>query len=212
MAKRGELPKRLAKCPDPMCTACIYGQMTRKAWRTKAEPVTIDKQRKITQPGECVSIDQMASPVPGFIAQIKGIPQKARYNSSTIFTDHYSDATFVHLQKSTSAQETLEAKHAFQRWANSHHVQIRHYHADNRRFAETVFMADVAKQGQMISFCGVNAHFQNGKAERRIRLLQDLARSQLLHAMQRWPIAITTNLWPYAIVNVCDCLNDTSSK
>jgi hypothetical protein len=45
-------------------------------------------------------------------------------------------------------------------------------------------MADVARKGQTISFCGVNAHFQNGKAERRIRLLQDLARSQPLHAMQ----------------------------
>jgi hypothetical protein len=87
--------------------------MTRRAWRMKAEPVTINKQRIITQPGEFVSIDQMESPVPEFIAQIKGIPQKAQYNSATIFTDHYSDAMFVRLQRSTNAQETLEAKHNF---------------------------------------------------------------------------------------------------
>jgi hypothetical protein len=67
---------------------------------------------------------------------------------------------------------TLEAKKAL--------------HVDNGRFAETVFMADIARRGQMISFCEVNAHFQNGKAEQRIRLLQDLARSQLLHAMHGW--------------------------
>jgi hypothetical protein len=114
------------------------------------------------------------------------------------------------LQKSTNTTETLEAKQAFEQWADLHNVRIKHYHADNGRFAETVF--DVAKKGQTISFSGVNAHFQNGKAERRIRLLQDLARSQLLHAMQRWPIAVTTNLWPYAIVNVCNYLNDTFSK
>jgi hypothetical protein len=30
--------------------------------------------------------------------------------------------------------------------------------------------------------------------------------------MHRWPIAIATNLWPYAIMNVCNCLNDTSCK
>jgi hypothetical protein len=77
----------------------------------------------------------------------------------------------------------MEAKQACERWCNSHNLLVKHYHADNGRFAETVFMADVARQGQTISFCGVNAHFQNGKAERRIRLLQELAWSQLLHAM-----------------------------
>jgi hypothetical protein len=150
-----------------------------------------------------VSIDQLESPVLGFIAQIKGSPQKARYNSATIFIYHYSDATYVHLQKSTNAQETLEGKHAFACWASSHNVKVKHYHADNGRFAETVFMSEVARKGQTICFCGVNAHFQNGKPERRIRVLQDLARSQLLHAMHCWPIVIMTNLWPYAISNVC---------
>jgi hypothetical protein len=108
------------------------------------------------------------------------------------------------MQKSSSAAETLEAKHAFELWSNSNGVRIRHYHADNGRYAENVFMADVARKGQTISFCGVNANFQNGKAERRIRLLQDLARSQLLHAMHQWLLAITTNLWPYAVLNVCN--------
>jgi hypothetical protein len=213
MAKRGELPKKLANCADPLCTtSCIYGQMTRRPWRTRAEPPNIAQQRKVTQPGDCVSIDQMESPVSGLVAQMKGIPMKARYNSATVFFDHFSDVTFVHMQKSTNSAETIEAKHAFERWCTSNGVCVKHYHADNGRFAETVFMADVARRGQTISFCGVNAHFQNGKAERRIRLLQDLARSQLLHAMHRWPLAITTNLWPYAILNVCSTLNDTSSK
>jgi hypothetical protein len=202
----------LVKCPDPICSSCMYGQMTRRSWRTRADPLTIAHQRTITQPGQCVSIVQMQSPVPGLIAQLKGVPVNARYNSATVFTDHYSDVTYVHLEKSTNAQETLEAKQAFERWANQHSVKINHYHANNGRFAETVFMADVARRGQTISFCGVNAHFQNGKAERRIRLLQDMARSQLLHAMHRWPVAITTNLWPYAVTNICNCLNDCPTK
>jgi GAG-pre-integrase domain len=88
-AKRGELPKKLANCPDPLCTSCIYGQMTQRAWRTRGDPANIGQQRSITQPGDCVSIDQLESPVLGFIAQIKGTPQKARYNSWTIFIDHY---------------------------------------------------------------------------------------------------------------------------
>jgi hypothetical protein len=30
--------------------------------------------------------------------------------------------------------------------------------------------------------------------------------------MNKWPIVITTSLWPYTIMNVCNSLNDTSSK
>jgi hypothetical protein len=56
----------------------------------------------------------MESPVPGIVIQMKGIPTKARYNSATVFIYHFSDVTFVLLQKSTNAQETLDAKHAFE--------------------------------------------------------------------------------------------------
>jgi hypothetical protein len=47
----------------------------------------------------------------------------------------------------------------------------------------------------------VNTHFQNGIAEKRIRDLQEPARKQLLHAKARWPAAVTTNMWPYALRN-----------
>ena len=58
-------------------------------------------------------------------------------------------------------------------------------------------------------FCGVNAHFQNGIAEKRIRDLQEAARSQLLHAKHRWPSAVDTCLWPYAIRYANDVHNST---
>jgi hypothetical protein len=212
MSKNGDLPKKLANYPDPMCTSCIYGRTTKRPWRTRAEPPSVGRQRTINKTGGCVSIDQMESPVPGFVAHIKGTPTTNRYNSATIFIVHFSDVTYVHLQMYTNAKETLEAKQAFERWCDANNVHVKHYHADNGRFAETVFMADVAKKGPTISFCGVNSHFQNGNAEQRIRLLQELARKQLLHAMNKWPVAITTNFWPYAIMNVCNSLNDTSSK
>ena len=73
-------------------------------------------------------------------------------------------------------------------------------------------MQHIATQGQSISFCGVNAHFQNGKAERRIRTIQELGRTQLIHAQHKWPAAITTNLWPYALKNVTDILNDSITR
>jgi hypothetical protein len=87
-------------------------------------------------------------------------------------------------------------------------VTIRHYHADNGIFAAKEFISALeADGGQTISYCGVNAHHQNGHAEKKIRDLQDLARTMILHAQQRWPSAITANLWPYAIRMANDVSN-----
>jgi hypothetical protein len=78
-------------------------------------------------------------------------------------------------------------------------VRIKHYHADNGRFADNGFMNAVKKQQQTISFCGVNVHFQNGIAEKIILDLQEQAHTMLLHAKSRWPKVISIHLWPYAL-------------
>jgi hypothetical protein len=51
----------------------------------------------------------------------------------------------------------------------------------------------------------LTAHHQNGRVEKSIRDIQDLARSSILHAKQLWPDAIEVSLWPYAIRK---CAND----
>jgi hypothetical protein len=78
-------------------------------------------------------------------------------------------------------------------------VMIQHYHADNGRFANSGFANAVKKQQQNISFCGVNAHFQNGIAEKRIRDLQEQSLTMLLHAKSRWPKVVSIHFWPYAL-------------
>jgi hypothetical protein len=60
-------------------------------------------------------------------------------------------------------------------------------------------MNAVKQKQQTISFCGVNAHFQNGIAEKRIRDLQEHARTMMLHAKSRWPKGVSIHLWPYAL-------------
>jgi hypothetical protein len=117
--------------------------------------------------------------------------------------------SYVHLQKSTNANETVEAKVAFERFANASGVKILHYHADNGVFADNKFKAHVASQNQTLTFCGVNAHFQNRLAKRRIRKLTKHARTMLIHEQKRWPSTITANLWPYALRQANDLLNGT---
>jgi hypothetical protein len=121
------------------------------------------------------------------------------YTAATVFVDQFSRLSFVYLQYSTTGEETVKAKRAFEAFAGSHGVTIRHYHADNGRFADNLFRQDCEKQYQTQSFCGVNAHWQNGIAERHIRAHQETARTMLMHAKRRWPKAVETYLWPYAL-------------
>jgi hypothetical protein len=208
LANLGLLPKLLATCRFPLCTSCLFGKATRRPWRGKTDTKQAPS-KVITEPGQCVSVDQLESTTPGLIAQLKGIPTTKRYKAATVFVDHYSRLSYVHLQKTTSASETIEAKESFERFARAHGVTVTHYHADNGRFADNKFREAVAMKHQTLSFCGVNAHFQNGVAERRIRELQDLARTMLIHANRRWPQAIDAHLWPYAIRMANDAFNST---
>ena len=105
--------------------------------------------------------------------------------------------------QSLTSEETYAAKRAFERFAKQHGVIIQHYHADNGRFADNMFINACEQQKQQLTFCGVNAHFQNGIAERSIRDLTESARKQLLHAHQCWPAAVHLPLWPYALRSAC---------
>ena len=198
LASQGLIPKKLGKCEKPTCPSCLYGKQTKRPWRTKASPMSIGG-RKPSKPGECVSVDQMISKTPSLMAQVKGWLTKKRYTAATVFADHASGLSYVHVTESTTAEETLEAKAAFEAYAADMGVTIKHYHADNGRFAENAFMEHVKASGQSITFCGVGAHHQNGVAERRIRDLTEHSRTMLLHASHRWPKSINVHLWPYAL-------------
>ena len=58
----------------------------------------------------------------------------------------------MHIQTSTTAIETVEAKDAFERYAAFRGVYIHHYHAANGRFTGDLFRQAVAQKGQTLSF------------------------------------------------------------
>ena len=216
LAENGEIPKRLAKIQIPRCAGCLFGKMTKVPWRTKSKDN--NKVYTATYPGECVSVDQLQSTQPGFIAQLKGKLTTQKYNSATIFVDHFSRLRFMYLMTSMSSAQTIQSKEAFERYANEHGVKIKHYHCDNGRFADNAFKQHCDASNQTISYCGVNAHFQNGIAERAIRDITDITRTTILHAKARWPAAIHLSLWPYAMrtaihtYNTAPVLSDNTSR
>jgi hypothetical protein len=105
----------------------------------------------------------------------------------------------------------VEGKQAFESVARRMGIKIENYHADNGIFKAHEWVTACKNEGQGLSFAGVNAHHQNGMAERRIRDLQDLARTMLIHASKRWPDSVTANLWPYAMRMAQEAINNTPS-
>ena len=188
----------------------MFSKIARKPWRNKPRTQSPRKTSEL-QPGQVISVDQMVSPTVGFIAQMTGILTKQRYKYATIYVDQATRYGYVYLQKTASAEETIKGKFAFEQHAKSMGITIKGYHADNGIFRANAWMNSCNQQDQSMTFAGVNAHHQNGIAERRIRELQDMARTMLIHAKNRWSQCITANLWPYAVRAASNALNNAPS-
>ena len=78
-------------------------------------------------------------------------------------------------------QDTLQAKKAVERYCEPHGVKVMHYHADNGRFVDHAFIEDIKLQNQKVTYCSINAHFQNRVAEKHIWDLHDLTCTAMLH-------------------------------
>lgn len=213
MAKLGLLPQRFLKLRNdlPPCIDCLFGQSHRKPWRTKGSSSTtsgILQHKSISTPGQTVGTDQIVSAQPGLVPQWKGKLTRSRIWGATIFVDYATKWVKVHLMTEATGAETLAAKKSFEHASSIRGVHIRHYHADNGRFAESEFTNDCKEKIQKLTFCGVGAHHQNGVAENMIKQLTLTARTILLHAQRMWPEYITSMMWPLALLSAADRLNN----
>ena len=210
MAKQGMLPKKILKANVPVCPACQYGKMHRKLWRTKGNHSK--PSRMATEPDQIVSVDQLESPTPGFIAQLKGTLTKQRYKYATVFMDQYSRLSYVYLQQMITSNGTVQAKIAFERYSQERGVHIRQYYADNERFADKDFIDNCQLNNQRLTYCGVNTHFQNGIAKKRIQDLQEAMRTSLLSTLHEWPCMLSIHLWPYAMRTANEIMISTATR
>jgi hypothetical protein len=145
----------------------------------------------------------------GFYGQPKRQLTKTSYKNATIFVVLYSHLQFVYLMISNlTSSKKLDAKCAFECFATKNSVKIMHYNCNNGCFANSVFVCACEESRQTPTFCGVNAHFQNGIADRAIRDLWEISQKQLLHARQCWPQAVSLALWPYALQQYTAHLNN----
>ena len=204
LVKLGFLPSKFRKLKNkaPPCVSCLLGQAHRKPWRfkrTKDGGLSSLRGKDISQPGETIGCDQLISAQPGLVPQSKGLLTRARIWAATIYIDYVTGYVHVGLMQDQSGDSTLQSKHDFEHLCATRDVKVKHYHADNGRFAERSFTDDVKKSLQRITFCGVGAHHQNGITENTIKQLTLISRTLLVHAQGLWPEYITTILWPYAL-------------
>ena len=94
----------------------------------------------------------MECTAPGFIVQLKGRLTTLCYKYATVFVDHHSRLGFVYLQRTANRVETLKAKRAFEAYCADHNVRVQHYHADNGRFCENLFINDVKQSNKQLVF------------------------------------------------------------
>ena len=166
----GIIPKRLANTNPPKCEGHIYGAMSKRPWRTKGRHA--NTIQTVTKPGQCLLVDQLESPLLGFLDKLKGRPTKQQYRSATVSFDHFSLLIYLHLHINLTPEDTLKEKQDFEAYSQKQGVTIRHYHVNNGRFSENTFIKSIKTQGKTISYCVVNAHTQIVKSEKRIRYLQ----------------------------------------
>lgn len=201
------IPTRLEgtrKCQPPLCASCLYGKQQRTSEGTDTvHPIPSQEmalQRGDLQPGDCISMDQYESTVRGRLPHTAGRePWFHRYVGGTLFVDHASGFVKVYHQSSLGAPDTIRSKRKFEQEAGLSNISVKRYHGDNGIFKSAEFKEETTQLGQAISFSGVGAHHQNGKAERAIKTIFFRARSMMLHASMNWPDSTNESLWPFAV-------------
>ncbi len=152
-------------------------------------------------------MDQMVSAQPGLIPKMSGRLTNLRVMGSVIFADHFSDHVYVYLMKDLTLAEKLMVKYTYEKYLASLGVESKVYHADIGCFADKGFRDDCILSNQIITFCGVGNHHQNGIAERKIKDITLGGRTLLLHAKRMFPEYISTILWPFAVKCYEDRMN-----
>ena len=91
--------------------------------------------------------------------------------------------------------------------ARSCGVEPQTFHTDNGIFKSRQFEDEINSNDQTMHQSGVGTHHQNGRAERGIQTVQNMARSMLLHAALHWTEIYDPELWPFAMTHAAFIYN-----
>ena len=163
-----------SNCVAPVCPGCQLAKQHRRSPGSVTHAHKPNQEMAIKKedlkPGDCISMDQFISAVPGRLPHTFGKESsKDRYSGGTIMVDHASGYIHCECQVSLRTGSTIQTKNTFQKFAAAVGVILKHFRADNAPFGSKEFLEDLELNGQDIDFSGVGAHHQNGVAERALQ-------------------------------------------
>ena len=173
----------------PLCEICRYAKARRKAAHGKI--IKIDKvfegdlKHNHFHPGDTVATDHSESRIKKRTLSSFGRITLKQYVGGCLFVDHMSSYIHVEHQLGFSSSENIRAKQAYESHYLDHGIMVDSYLANNGVFKATAFIQYIRDSAQRLQFCGVNAHHQNGMAERAVKMISDTSRAMILHASVR---------------------------
>eukprot|EP00957_Ditylum_brightwellii_P120639 9202816-Ditylum_brightwellii.AAC.1 len=188
-------------CASPRCQFCVLAnghQLYPSGTHTYCDPES-EGVMKLgdLKPDNTMWTDQYKSQHCGHLPHTRGKEAKSsKFCGGTIIANHASSFLFHQNQVSLNSNNTLNTKNAFERFANDFNICIKHYRCDNGIFKSTAFANNCAIKSQRQSFCGIDAHHQNGAAKHAIKMITTWSRAMLIHVMLCWPEQMTKDLWP----------------
>jgi len=114
------LAPHIARCPAPLCSACLYGSLKKRPHNHATGALTTT----VSAPGKLVSVDQMVSGLGGHIPFHVDHASDWQYKHCTLWVDHYSRFLYSHLQESATIKETLVSKESFKNLASHYSIQV----------------------------------------------------------------------------------------
>ena len=184
----------------PQCDVCHYAKARRNTVHgklTQSDPASEgDLKKNHLRPGASVSADHFESRIKGRTLTSFGRRMSEQYVGGCVFVDHMSSYIQVVHQLGFSSSETIRAKQTYEQHYLDHGIMVDTYLADNGVFKANAFINHIRDHAQRLRFCGVNAHHQNGVAERAIKTVSDISRAMMLHASVHWKDGIDSSLWP----------------
>ena len=152
LTKWGFLQKRLLKCQKkvPVCVSCQFGSAHQRPWCTKGKKSGSICHPEQKESGDGVSVNRIISSQPGLIPQMSGFLTSKIIRGCTTFMNHVSDFVYVHLIRDFTLDKTLLEKAAWEKVLAQAGRKVKHYHADNGRFADNGFLDAVNTKDQKI--------------------------------------------------------------
>jgi hypothetical protein len=88
-------------------------------------------------------------------------------------------------------------------------ILVQDYLTDSGAFKEKSFVNHIHETHQLMRFCGINSHHQNGVYKRVIQTISNMARSMILHASMHCNYGIDASLWRQAVTYDTHVYNTT---